>query len=244
MEYRRLNKYISDTGYCSRREADRLILEGRVSVDGRPAVMGEKLPAGARVTIDGEPIGPDAECVYIALNKPRGVVCTTDSREPMNIVDYLSYPVRIFPVGRLDKDSEGLILLTNDGSLVNSLLRAEGGHEREYEVTVDRSLTPGFLRSMAEGVPILDTVTLPCRVRRTGEKSFRIVLVQGLNRQIRRMCEALGYRVASLVRLRIENIRLGSLASGEYRLLTKDELSSLMAGLKEHGARGSAGSQT
>ena len=189
---KRLNKFVADSGYCSRREADRLIAEGRVQVDGRPGALGDRVLPGMRVTVDGQSLSGRGEKVYIALNKPAGIVCTTDPREPMNVVDYLDYPIRIFPVGRLDKDSEGLLLMTSDGEIINRILRAAGGHEKEYEVEIDRPVTKEFVEKMSAGVPILDTVTLPCRVRRTGEKSFNIILVQGLNRQIRRMCEALG----------------------------------------------------
>lgn len=225
---KRLNKFIADSGYCSRREADRLIEEGRVDVDGHPGALGDRILPGMRVTVDGHPLSGRGEKVYLLLNKPVGVVCTADPREPMNVVDYLNYPVRIFPVGRLDKDSEGLLLLTSDGEIVNRILRAAGGHEKEYEVTVDRPVTREFLEKMAAGVPILDTVTLPCRVRRTGERSFNIILVQGLNRQIRRMCEALGYSVRSLRRIRIMNIRLGKLRPGQWRALTDEELDGLL----------------
>ena len=225
---KRLNKFIADSGYCSRREADRLIEEGRVDVDGPPGALGDRILPGMRVTVDGHPLSGRGEKVYLLLNKPVGVVCTADPREPMNVVDYLNYPVRIFPVGRLDKDSEGLLLLTSDGEIVNRILRAAGGHEKEYEVTVDRPVTREFLEKMAAGVPILDTVTLPCRVRRTGDRSFNIILVQGLNRQIRRMCEALGYSVRSLRRIRIMNIRLGKLRPGQWRALTDEELDGLL----------------
>lgn len=225
---KRLNKFIADSGYCSRREADRLIEEGRVDVDGHPGALGDRILPGMRVTVDGHPLSGRGEKVYLLLNKPVGVVCTADPREPMNVVDYLNYPVRIFPVGRLDKDSEGLLLLTSDGEIVNRILRAAGGHEKEYEVTVDRPVTREFLEKMAAGVPILDTVTLPCRVRRTGDRSFNIILVQGLNRQIRRMCEALGYSVRSLRRIRIMNIRLGKLRPGQWRALTDEELDGLL----------------
>lgn len=225
---KRLNKFIADSGYCSRREADRLIEEGRVDVDGHPGALGDRILPGMRVTVDGHPLSGRGEKVYLLLNKPVGVVCTADPREPMNVVDYLNYPVRIFPVGRLDKDSEGLLLLTSDGEIVNRILRAAGGHEKEYEVTVDQPVTREFLEKMAAGVPILDTVTLPCRVRRTGDRSFNIILVQGLNRQIRRMCEALGYSVRSLRRIRIMNIRLGKLRPGQWRALTDEELDGLL----------------
>ena len=225
---KRLNKYIADSGYCSRREADRLISEGRVRLDGHVGVLGDRVQPGMAVTVDGKPLTGEGEKVYLLLNKPRGIVCTADPREPMNVVDYLDYPLRVFPVGRLDKDSEGLLLLTSDGEIVNRILRAAGGHEKEYEVRIDQPVTPDFVRRMSEGVPILDTVTLPCRVRRTGERSFNIVLVQGLNRQIRRMCEALGVNVTHLRRIRIMNLRLGKLQPGQWRVLTSAELAELM----------------
>ena len=226
---KRLNKYISDSGYCSRREADRLISEGRVRLDGRVGALGDRVLPGMDVTVDGKRLSGEGEKVYLLLNKPMGIVCTADPREPMNVVDYLAYPRRVFPVGRLDKDSAGLLLLTNDGEIVNRILRAAGGHEKEYEVRIDRPVTPEFVQQMSRGVPILDTVTLPCRVRRTGERSFNIVLVQGLNRQIRRMCEALGANVTHLRRIRIMNLRLGKLQPGQWRELTEEEL----AGLRE-----------
>lgn len=225
---KRLNKFVADSGYCSRREADRLIAEGRVQVDGRPGALGDRVLPGMRVTVDGQSLSGRGEKVYIALNKPAGIVCTTDPREPMNVVDYLNYPIRIFPVGRLDKDSEGLLLMTSDGEIINRILRAAGGHEKEYEVEIDRPVTKEFVEKMSAGVPILDTVTLPCRVRRTGEKSFNIILVQGLNRQIRRMCEALGCNVVRLRRIRIMNVRLGSMRPGQWRELSEEELSGLM----------------
>ncbi len=228
---KRLNKFIADSGHCSRREADRLIQEGRVWLDGRVGVLGDRVQPGMAVTVDGKPLSGEGENVYLLLNKPRGIVCTADPREPMNVVDYLGYPSRVFPVGRLDKDSEGLLLLTSDGEIVNRVLRAAGGHEKEYEVQIDRPVTPEFVRRMSEGVPILDTVTLPCRVRRTGERSFNIILVQGLNRQIRRMCEALGANVTHLRRIRIMNLRLGRLQPGQWRELTKAELTELMGRL-------------
>ena len=225
---KRLNKFIADSGYCSRREADRLIGEGRVQVDGRPGALGDKVLPGMSVTVDGRSLTGESEKVYLLLNKPRGIVCTADPREPMNVVDYIGHPARVFPVGRLDKDSEGLLMLTSDGEIVNRMLRAAGGHEKEYEVTIDRSVTREFVERMMAGVPILDTVTLPCKVRRTGEKSFNIILVQGLNRQIRRMCEALGANVTHLRRIRIMNLRLGRLKPGEWRDLTPSELDTLM----------------
>ena len=234
---KRLNKYIADSGYCSRREADRLISEGRVLLNGRPGALGDRVQPGMRVTVDGKPLTGESERVYILLNKPRGIVCTADPREPMNVVDYLGFPRRIFPVGRLDKDSEGLLLLTSDGEIVNRILRAAGGHEKEYEVTIDRPVTPEFVQRMMAGVPILDTVTLPCKVRRTGERSFNIVLVQGLNRQIRRMCEALGANVTHLRRIRVMNLRLGKLQPGQWRELTPQEREALFAQLDSREQR-------
>ena len=228
---KRLNKFIADSGYCSRREADRLIAEGRVRVDGRVGALGDRVLPGMAVTVDGKPLSGESEKVYILLNKPKGIVCTADPREPMNVVDYLNLPTRVFPVGRLDKDSEGLLLLTSDGEIVNRMLRAAGGHEKEYEVTIDRPVTAEFAQRMMAGVPILDTVTLPCKVRRTGERSFNIVLVQGLNRQIRRMCEALGANVTHLRRVRIMHLRLGKLRPGEWRELTEAEREELMQAL-------------
>ena len=225
---KRLNKFIADSGYCSRREADRLIGEGRVKVDGRPGALGDRVLPGMSVTVDGHSLTGECEKVYLLLNKPRGIVCTADPREPMNVVDYIDHPARVFPVGRLDKDSEGLLMLTSDGEIVNRMLRAAGGHEKEYEVTIDRPVTRDFVERMMAGVPILDTVTLPCRVRKTGERSFNIILVQGLNRQIRRMCEALGANVTHLRRIRIMNLRLGTLKPGEWRDLTPAELETLM----------------
>ena len=224
---KRLNKYIADSGYCSRREADRLIGEGRVRLDGRVGALGDRVLEGMEVAVDGRPLSGHSDKLYILLNKPRGIVCTADPREPMNVVDYLNHPARIFPVGRLDKDSEGLLLLTSDGEIVNRMLRAAGGHEKEYEVTIDRPVTAQFLQRMMSGVPILDTVTLPCRARRTGEKSFNIILVQGLNRQIRRMCEALGANVTHLRRVRIMNLKLGRLQPGQWRELTDAERTEL-----------------
>lgn len=233
MENRRINKYLADSGYCSRREADRLVAQGRVMIDGRVAVMGERVMDGALITVNGKKLTGDGEKVYLALNKPRGIVCTADPREKFNVVDYLNYPVRVYPVGRLDKDSEGLLFMTSDGDIVNRLLRAAGGHEKEYDVVVDKKVTDDFVKKMSEGVPVLDRITLPCRVIRTGERSFNIVLVQGMNRQIRRMCEYLGYRVESLRRTRIMNIRLGNMQPGDWRRLTRTELTELFSALEE-----------
>ena len=231
----RLNKFIADSGYCSRREADRLIAEGRVWIDGRAGGLGDRVEPGMEILVDGTALAGRCEKVYIALNKPVGIVCTADPREPMNVVDYLGYPERVFPIGRLDKDSQGLLLLTSDGEIVNRILRAAGRHEKEYEVVIDRPVTPSFVEKMSAGVPILDTVTLPCRVRRTGERSFNIVLVQGLNRQIRRMCEALGLEIARLRRTAIGPIRLGMLRPGEWREMTPAELSALRGALAKAG---------
>ena len=235
MEDRRLNKYIADSGFCSRREADRLIEEGKVTVNGRVAALGERVAPDARVVVGKHPINKEGDKVYLAVYKPQGIVSTADPRERMNIVDYIHFPGRIYPIGRLDKDSEGLILLTSDGDIVNRILHASGRHEKEYEVAVDRPVTPGFLDRMSKGVPVLGQVTLPCRVRRTGPGSFRIILVQGLNRQIRRMCEYLGYNVVRLRRIRIMNITLGAMRPGNWRLLTKAELSTLMRSLDAGG---------
>ena len=228
----RLNKYLSDCGVCSRREADRLIEGGHVTIDGRRAALGERVSPGMTVRVDGKPVKGCGQKVYIALNKPEGIVCTADPRERDNVVDFVGHPLRIYPIGRLDKDSEGLLLLTSDGDIVNRILRAAGRHEKEYFVTVDKPVTAEFLRKMAAGVEILDTKTLPCTVTREGRCSFRIILVQGLNRQIRRMCEALGYRVISLRRERIMNIRLGHLKKGDWRNLTPAELQTLMESLE------------
>ena len=224
----RLNKYLSDAGYCSRREADRLIAEGKVSVDGKIAQIGMQVCDGQRIEVDGKTVSRGSELVLIALNKPRGIVCTTDrKREKNNIIDFMNYPVRIYPVGRLDKDSEGLILLTNDGSLVNHILKARTYHEKEYVVTVDKKLTPEFLKGMARGVKLEETVTRPCKIKRMTEDTFSIILTQGLNRQIRRMCAALGYKVVRLKRIRIMNILLGDLKTGSWRHVTAEEIDTL-----------------
>lgn len=224
----RLNKYISDAGHCSRREADRWIEEGRVYIDGKKGTLGDRVLPGMKVTIQGERVKSQGKNVYIALNKPIGIVCTTDKREPMNVVDFVDHDRRIYPIGRLDKDSEGLLLMTSDGDIVNRILRAAGRHEKEYQVTVDKPITTEFLTKMSSGVKILGTTTLPCQIKKTGEKAFTIILTQGLNRQIRRMCEALGYRVKSLKRVRIMNIHLGNLKLGQWRNLTPFEMKELM----------------
>ena len=225
----RLNKFISETGVCSRREADAWIAAGRVTVNGRPGELGTKVAEGDAVLVDGRALPVRQRDIYIALNKPRGITCTTDNAVAGNIVDIVAHRERIFPIGRLDKDSEGLILLTNNGDIVNEILRVEHGHEKEYLVTVERPVTATFLSMMAAGVRIGGEKTKPCTVTRTGPASFRMVLTQGLNRQIRRMCSALGYRVQSLTRVRIMHIRLGSLASGAWRDLTAAEVAPLLA---------------
>jgi 23S rRNA pseudouridine2604 synthase len=224
----RLNKYLAETGVCSRREADGWIAAGRVTVNGEAAVLGTQVREGDDVRVDGRPVGAARRHVYIALNKPVGITCTTERHVPGNIVDFVGHRERIFPIGRLDKDSEGLILLTNNGDIVNEILRSENEHEKEYVVEVDRPLTPEFLRSMAAGVPILDTVTKPCRVRSVGRNTFRIVLTQGLNRQIRRMCEHFGYTVRRLRRVRIINVTLDGLPVGRWRNLRREELERLL----------------
>jgi 23S rRNA pseudouridine2604 synthase len=226
----RLNKYLAETGACSRREADHWIEAGRVTVNGARAVLGTQVGDGDDVRVDGRALRERPRRVYLALNKPVGIECTTDRDVPDNIVDFVGYPERIFPIGRLDKDSEGLILLTNDGDIVNTVLRAEHEHEKEYVVAVDRPLTAAFLAGMAAGVPILDTVTNPCRVAQVGRNTFRIVLTQGLNRQIRRMCEHFGYTVRSLRRVRIMHVHLGDLPAGRWRTLTAAELRGLLPG--------------
>ena len=225
----RLNKFISETGACSRREADAWIAAGRVSVNGKPAALGTQVEAGDVVLVDGKPLAAPRKDVYIALNKPRGIICTTERDVEGNIVDFIGHRERIFPIGRLDKDSGGLILLTNNGDIVNEVLRVEHGHEKEYLVTVERPVTPMFLTMMASGVKIGGEKTRPCVVKKTGPATFRIVLTQGLNRQIRRMCSALGYRVQQLVRVRIMHIELGTLASGRWRDLTEAEIKPLLA---------------
>jgi 23S rRNA pseudouridine2604 synthase len=225
----RLNKYISETGVCSRREADKWIEAGRVTLNGAPATLGTQVAAGDEVRIDGDSIGVKKKQVYIALNKPVGIICTTESHIEDNIIDHVGFPERIFPVGRLDRDSEGLILLTNNGDIVNEILRSENNHEKEYLVTVDRPITDLSLSMLAAGVKIMGELTKPSKVARVDAQSFRIILTQGLNRQIRRMCSALGYKARRLQRLRIMNIHLGSLRPGEWRHLTPAELSGLVA---------------
>ncbi|WP_199856323.1 23S rRNA pseudouridine(2604) synthase RluF [Lunatibacter salilacus] len=226
----RINKYLSEVGYCSRREADRLIAEGRVMINGQIPEMGTKISDEDRVTVDGKPIRePKEDHVYLALNKPVGIVCTTDTEnEKDNIIDFINHPRRIFHIGRLDKPSEGLILLTSDGDIVNKILRAGNNHEKEYVVTVNRPLDPDFVKKMSEGIPILNTITTPCVVRQLGKKSFNIVLTQGLNRQIRRMCAYLGYEVVKLKRIRIMNIAM-DMPVGKWRDLRPEELAEIQS---------------
>ena len=222
----RINKYLSEVGFCSRRVADRLIEEGKVSINGEITEIGSKVKEGDQVEVEGQKIiNPTKQKnIYLAFNKPTGIVCTTDRRvEPNNIIDFIKYPKRIFPIGRLDKPSEGLIFLTNDGDIVNKILRARNNHEKEYIVSVNRPINKDFIQSMSNGVEILDTITKNCFVKQLGQKKFKIILTQGLNRQIRRMCESLGYRVRSLKRVRIMNIKL-DVPTGKYREITKEEL--------------------
>lgn len=223
----RLNKYLSDAGVCSRRQADRWVEEGKITINGNMAVMGQRVLPGDKVAVNGKPIKKEEDKVLLAYNKPRGIVCTTSKVEKNNIVDYINYDKRIYPVGRLDKDSSGLILLTNQGELVDKILRGSNYHEKEYIVTLNKKITPEFLRAMGSGVPILDTVTRPCELEQMGPRTFRIILTQGLNRQIRRMCEYFDYKVVELKRVRIMNIRLGKLKEGTYRKIAGKELEEL-----------------
>ena len=227
----RLNKYLSESGACSRREADGFITEGRVTVNGVPAVLGTQVAEGDDVRLDGDRIGAArkrSRPVYIALNKPVGITCTTERHVAGNIIDFVDHPERVFPIGRLDKDSEGLILLTNDGDIVNEVLRAEHHHEKEYVVAIDRAVTPEFVAAMAAGVRLSDATTRPCKVERLAPKVFRITLTQGLNRQIRRMSEACGATVVALQRVRIMRIHLGELPLGRWRNLTVEEVATLL----------------
>ena len=226
----RINKFLSEAGVCSRREADRQIEAGNVTIDGKIAQMGDRVSEGQQVCFQGVPVKKEEEMILIALHKPAGIVCTAEKREKNNVIDYLNYPKRIYPVGRLDKDSEGLLLLTNNGDIVNKMMRSGNMHEKEYIVTVNRPVTDSFLHGMANGVPLveLNTTTRKCRVERTGKKQFRIVLTQGLNRQIRRMCEYFGYRVQKLVRVRIMNIELGDMEPVKYRDVTSQEYKRLL----------------
>lgn len=240
----RLNKYLAEAGICSRREADRLILAGRVTVDGLPGENGMKVFQGQEVLVDGQTAAKEKECILLAVNKPRGVVCTTDKKwGDRTLEEMVHYPKRVFSIGRLDKESEGLILMTNQGDMVNKIIRAGNAHEKEYLVTVDRPVTPEFIRKMEKGVylPELDVTTRPCRVELAGEKRFRIVLTQGLNRQIRRMCQAFDYRVTRLVRVRIMNVELGNLPQGQYRHLSRRETAQMLRELKNPADGGKTG---
>ncbi|MDP2561034.1 23S rRNA pseudouridine(2604) synthase RluF [Psychrobium sp. 1_MG-2023] len=223
----RVNKFLSEVGYCSRREADKFIDLGIITINGEKVVMGMKVQPGDEVRVSGKLVGSKAKPVYLALNKPQGITCTTDQHIDGNIVDFVNFPERIFPIGRLDKPSEGLILLTNDGDIVNKILRAGNNHEKEYVVTVDKAIDSRFIAGMSNGVPILDTVTNKCKVEQTGPRSFNIILTQGLNRQIRRMCEHFGFRVRKLKRMRIMNISVDNIATGQWRHLTKSEMREL-----------------
>lgn len=227
----RINKFLSEAGVCSRREADRQIEQGNVEIDGRCAVAGDRVLEGQTVTFQGNVVQKEEEMILLAFHKPVGIVCTAEKREKNNVIDYISYPKRIYPVGRLDKDSEGLLLLTNNGDIVNKMMRAGNRHEKEYIVTVNKTVTDSFVRGLAGGVPLveLETTTRKCRVEKIGRNQVRIVLTQGLNRQIRRMCEYFGYRVVKLERVRIMNIHLGELKAGEYREVSEGEYRQLLA---------------
>ena len=229
----RLNKFLSESGVCSRREADRLIESGQVTVDGKRAEMGMKVTESQTVRVGKKVIRPQDEMVLLAVNKPVGIVCTEEKKEKNNIIQFLKYPTRITYIGRLDKDSEGLLLMTNNGDIINKMMRAGNQHEKEYKVTVNKPITPEFIEKMAGGVPILDTVTRKCEVEMIGKYKFRIVLTQGLNRQIRRMCEYLGYKVTRLERVRVMNIELGNLKTGEYRKVSEEEISKLYELIKD-----------
>lgn len=223
----RINKYISQCGYCSRREADRLVSEGKVYINGISAQMGAKVSPADKIVIEGNLLTDQEPEVLIAFHKPQGIVCTTSQKDKNNVIDYLDFPSRIYPVGRLDKDSTGLLLLTNNGQLMDDILRGSNYHEKEYVVKVNKPLTDSLIQAMEQGVPILDTMTRPCRIRQTGKDTFHIILTQGLNRQIRRMCEYFGYRVITLKRIRIMNITLGDLPVGKWRTLSREECKTL-----------------
>lgn len=227
MEEIRINKYLSQCGICSRREADRMLEEGRITLNGKMLQKGAMVSAGDTITVDGKVISGPAKEIVIAFHKPRGIVCTTSKKEPDNIIDYIHFPERIYPVGRLDKESTGIILLTNNGQMMDDILRGRYEHEKEYEVTVDHPVRETIWDAMEQGVPILDTITKPCRIINRRGIHFTVILTQGLNRQIRRMCEYFGYRVRKLKRVRIMNIRLGDLAEGQWRYLTEEELKEL-----------------
>ena len=223
----RINKYVSQCGYCSRREADRLLLQGKIYINGNVASMGDRVQAGDAVIIDGKAITPAEKEIIIAFHKPAGIVCTTSKKEKQNVIDYLHLEERVYPVGRLDKNSTGLLLLTNNGQLMDDILRGSHYHEKEYIVTVDKAISPAIYEAMEQGVPILNTMTRPCRITHRCERRFHIILTQGLNRQIRRMCEYFGYRVRTLKRIRIMNIELGNLPEGKWRYLTETEIRKL-----------------
>ena len=229
----RLNKYLSEAGVCSRREADRLIERGRVTVDGKRADTGMKITDSQVVRVGKKEIRQKNEMVLLAVNKPVGIVCTEEKKEKNNIINFLKYPTRVTYIGRLDKDSEGLLLMTNNGDIINKMMRSGNQHEKEYKVTVNKPITPEFIERMANGVPILDTVTRKCKVEMIGKYKFRIILTQGLNRQIRRMCEYLGYKVTQLQRVRVMNIELGNLKPGEYRKVTEAEIAELYDLIKD-----------
>lgn len=229
----RLNKFLSEAGVCSRREADRLIESGKVTVDGKRAETGMKVSESNVVCVGKKQVKPRNEMVLLAVNKPVGIVCTEEKKEKKNIIRFLNYPTRITYIGRLDKDSEGLLLMTNQGDIINKMMRAGNMHEKEYRVTVDKPITEEFLQKMRSGVPILDTITRKCKVEQIGKYKFRIILTQGLNRQIRRMCEYLGYKVTRLERLRVMNIELGNLKPGEYRKVTEEEIKVLFEMIKD-----------
>lgn len=226
----RINKFLSEAGVCSRREADRKIETGEVTINDRVAAMGDRVLPEDEVYVNGRPIQKEEQLILLVLNKPAGIVCTAEKREKNNVIDFMKYPKRIYPVGRLDKDSEGLLLMTNNGEIVNKIMRAGNMHEKEYIVTVNKPVSDSFVRGLAGGVPLveLNTTTRKCKVEKIGNRKLRIVLTQGLNRQIRRMCEYFGYRVEKLERVRIMNIKLGDLKPGEYREVTKEEYAKLM----------------
>ena len=231
-EQLRINKYLSSIGFCSRREADRLLEQGKVKIDGETAQVGQRVMLEQEVTVNGIPVKDKPREIIIAFNKPKGIVCTSSKKEKNNIVDYLHFPTRIYPVGRLDKDSTGLILLTNDGELTDCILRGKNNHEKEYLVTVQKPLRAEIIHAMEQGVPILDTMTRPYRIIQIDSHTFRIILTQGLNRQIRRMCEYFGYKVITLKRVRVMNIHLGDLKEGTWREITGKELAELKNALK------------
>lgn len=228
MEMKRLNKAISETGYCSRREADRLIEQRKVKVNGEIAGLGVQVSENDKIIVEGKLITNNVKLIYLAFNKPVGITSTTDTSIKSNIIDFINFPERIFPIGRLDKPSEGLIFMTNDGDIVNKILRSKNNHEKEYVVTVNKKITDEFIKKMGNGVPVLDIITKKCKVKKIDDFSFNIILTQGLNRQIRRMCNYMGYEVKTLKRIRIMNIKLGNLKTGKYRYFTPDELTEVL----------------